>query len=112
MEEELEGKIFEAEEIQETISQQAVQIDRVLRLYRRSHPDPNVIVARVTLLQTPTLETNSKSSTSFRTVSILATDDPPNASVNSELPFIMVRLLIKHPTSHVVTPPESHEITT
>ena len=40
-EEELEGKVLEAEEIPERISQQAAQIDRILRLYCRTHPDPS-----------------------------------------------------------------------
>ena len=109
--EELEEEILEAEGTQETISQQAAQIDRVLRLYRRTHPDPNAVVAGVTLPQVPTLEANSESSTSSETVSILATDDPPNASANSELPITVVPPVTTHPTSHVVIPPESHETT-
>ena len=97
--EELEEEILEAEGTQETISQQAAQIDRILRLYCRTHPDPNAVVAGVTLPQVPTLEANSESSTSSETVSILATDDPPNASANSELPITVVPPVTTHPTS-------------
>ena len=109
--EELEGEVLEAEEIQERISQQAAQIDRILRLYRRTHPDPNIAVAGVTLPQFPPLEANSESSPSSETGSILAADDPPNTSRNSELPGIVTSPVITHPATRVVTSAESHEIT-
>lgn len=111
--EELEGEVLEAEEIQERISQQAAQIDRILRLYRRTHPDPNIAVAGVTLPQFPPLEVeaNSESSPSSETGSILAADDPPNTARNSELPGIVTSPVITHPATRVVTSAESHEIT-
>ena len=110
-EEELEGEVLEAEEIQERISQQAAQIDRVLRLYRRTHPDPSVVAAGVTLPQFSPLETNSESSTSLEMGSVLAADDPPNTSGNFELLSIVVPPVITHPKTYVVTSTENYEVT-
>ena len=110
-ENELEAEILETEEIQDTISQQAAQIDRVLRLYRRTHPDHNTDVTEATPPQVPPLEANSDSPASSETVSIPATDDTPSTSVNSELPVTAVPPVVMHPTPHVVTPPISHVAT-
>ena len=47
-EDELETEVLETEEIQETISQQAAQIDRVMRQHCRTHPDPNTAATAAT----------------------------------------------------------------
>ena len=112
---ELESEVVETEEIKETISQQAAQVDRVLRLYRRTHPDPSTVVTGVTPPQVPTPGVNTEdSTTSSETVSISATNDTLNTSVNSELlvtathPVISTTHAVTSSASHVAPPPASH----
>ena len=107
---ELESEVLETEEIQETISQQAAQVDRVLRLYRHTHPDPSTVVTRVTPPQVPTSDENNEESTaSSETVSIPATDDTHHTQViphDTETQTLPVT--VTHPENHVSTLPESH----
>ena len=110
-EEELESEVLETEEIQETISQHAAQIDRVLRQYRHNNPDPSTIVQTVTVPQFPTPDLNTESSTSSsETVSIpTREDDSPHTPVNlHDAETEQLPATVTPPESHVTTHPTSH----
>ena len=85
--EKLESEILETEEIQETISQHAAQINRVLRQYRFNNPGPSTFVQTVTLPQFPTSVLNAENSTSSsETVSIpTREDDSSHTPMNQKL---------------------------